>query len=269
MQTEVVIETGEGKKTRMFRALYLASIEADLMWSGGLADTNNIRPVWAMFAGSDQQMRAFSANLTKGKRAEYSTGYGRRDVKRIEILKSAHFVNVWQREAEGSIVTTYLPELFCMDPGMVNKIGASFIVAPARSWLDNQTIDGREDILAHGKEFLPEGVDLTEEDLARLVPMSFLFGAYLDRRTRCPLVADGRFYIQLLVECLKQGLASFPKDKNHHRYRDFGFHHGFQFQSAGIEEVGLASSVAFKADHTQLEELLSEQVSVYFQKVGS
>lgn len=249
--------------------MHLASVEADMLWSGGRTETTNMRPVWSMFVGSDQEMRAFTANLTTGRKAEFpSQTYGRRSVDRIELLKTARYQTVWQREPEGSIVTTFLPELFNMDPGMVDTEGASFIALPTLAWLADQKIDDVAAIMRHGKDFLPKGVELEEDILARLVPMSFLFCTYLDRRTRCPLVSDGRFYLQFLLVCLRDGLASWSQDRFYH-HNNFGIQRSFMFTESDTENVGLAPGIAFKATHERLEEVLAEQVSLYFQKVGS
>jgi len=272
VEIQISIDSAHGgAKSRSFRAMYLASIEADPLWSGGLADTNNIRPVWAMFAGTEQPLRAFSANLSKGQKAQYSNGssYRRGNMTRIEILRSAYYVNAWQREAEGSILTMFLPELFRMDPGMVSQDGASFILAPYKQWVEDQSIPDKAQILEYGKQFVPEDTWMTGETLERLVPMSFLFGAYLDRRTRCPLVADGRFYFQLLLACLEKGLASFALHDRSRSYNKFGYHNSFRFYALGTPDIGLELPIAFKASHEDLEAMLSQQVDIYFRKVGS
>jgi len=258
---DVVIESNEGGKARSFRALRLASVEADMLWPGGQADTVTQRPVWSMFCGSDQEMRAFAANWTAGRRASLLSNNRKAD--RMELLKSANFSATWQREPEGTILTTFLPELFQMDPGMISEAGAAFIVLPTVEWLGAQEIDNVPAILEHGKGFLPENSGLEDDVLRQLVPMSFLFCSYLDRRTRCPLISDGRFYYQFLLVCLARGLASWSK--NH--YRSFGVHNKFRFSETLTAEVGLAPGIAFKASHADLEEVLAEQVALYYRKV--
>lgn len=259
---DVVIESNDGGKARSFRALRLASIEADMLWSGGQADTVTQRPVWSMFCGSDQEMRAFAANWTAGRRAFLLNSNSRRKSDRMELLKSANFTATWQREPEGSILTTFLPELFQMDPGMISEAGAAFVVLPTLAWLDAQKIDNVPAIMEHGKSFLPEHAGLEDDVLRRLVPMSFLFCSYLDRRTRCPLISDGRFYFQFLLVCLDRGLASWSKGN----YGGFGTHNKFRFSETCTADVGLAPGIAFKASHEDLEETLAEQVALYYQK---
>ena len=244
--------------------MHLASVEADMLWAGGQTETPNMRPVWSMFVGSDQEMRAFTANLTMGRKAEFPG----QSTNRIELLKTARYSTVWQREPEGSIVTTFLPELFNMDPGMVDKDGASFVILPTFAWLADQKIDDVAAIMRHGKDFLPKGVVLEEDILARLVPTSFLFCAYLDRRTRCPLVSDGRFYLQFLLVCLREGLASWSQGRYYDYDNNFGVQRSFMFTESDTEDVGMAPGIAFKANHERLEAVLAEQVSLYFQKVG-
>ena len=48
-------QSGKVVKTRQFQAELLAYVQGDTLWEGGKAATDNIRPVWAMFAGSEQE----------------------------------------------------------------------------------------------------------------------------------------------------------------------------------------------------------------------
>jgi len=260
----VQIEPRTEGKGRTFEALLLASVAANPFWPGGATGSDNFRPVWAMFAGSDQELRAFMANLTLGRKATFSgtgyTGYRHRQSV-LELLKSAGYQTIWQREAEGAIATVFLPELFQMDPGMVDPEGASFILLPSREWVQAQNLDPNP-LVQHARRC---GFLLPPEELAKWAPLAFLFSAYLDRRTRCPLVTDGRFYMQLMLECLKQGLASFStKDPYYYHDRGFGENQALQYREQDVEEVGLLPGLAFRAKHPDLEKLMAEQVSVFF-----
>lgn len=226
---DYTIQPEAGKKGRAFSAKLTASVVADSLWSAGGGET--MRPIWAQFIGTDAELRPFAMNLKLGRKAEPSTGRSSA-CDRVEFLKSAGFQMAWQREQEGSILTVYHPELFRLDPGMVDPKGATFAMLVPRWWLTAQSVDA---------------------DTARAA----LFAAYLDRRTRCPLVADVAFYRQMFTAALECGLAREPGD------RSVKYSKG-PLAAEGLETAGVAV-VAFSATHEELETFLAEQVSVYFE----
>jgi hypothetical protein len=250
-------------KGRSFSATLLASVEADLLWPGGHTAGETIRPVWAMFAGSDQEMKAFVANLTMGRKATMPRdGYYRRGKEeRMEFLKSARYQQFAQRMPEGTVVTVYLQDLFQIDPGMVDPDGIRFILLPTQEWDSEQKIDHRP-LYEHVVQC---GYSLTEEFIADLAPTSYLFAAYVDRRTRCPLVADPKFYMQLMLACLQNGLATFaaPRDAYYNDKLGFGVHQNKMYVEYETSDVGLRPGIAFNSDHMQFEELLAEQAALF------
>lgn len=272
MQALVIHPKNPDGKGRSFQALCLATVEADALWPGGLTQTDDVRPVWAAFAGTENELRPFMANLILGRKAEYisQTGYHRRKTKGVELLKTAGYQQAWQRETEGCIATAFLPDLFRLDPGMVDPEGASFVVLPTREWFAKQTIDVNP-IVEYGVALSKVyGYPVNEGQLITLAPIAYLFCAYLDRRTRCPLLADGRFYLQVLLACLDRGLASWSvdEDKTYYSYYQnrskFGQHSRFGFREYNTEALGLLPGLAFQASHDTLEALLAEEVSKFF-----
>ena len=285
---EVVIERKQEGKGREFSATHLASVTADKLWEGGAADNKSdiARPVWATFFGSDDELRAFAANLSLGRRAVvHNNNYGRRGAG-FEFLKSAGFKQIWQREAEGAVVTVFLPELFLLDPGMVDPKEAKFVLLPPRDWADKQELP-REEVARHArrlslvkklnaaparddwrrrdpdfKHVEPYGMD----ELTAMVPTAYLFAAYLDRRTRAPIPADGRFYLQLMLACLEAGHACWSHDSYSGGYRDrkFGFNIDLGFIEQGVATAGLLPGVAFKAPHEAIETLLASEIDTFF-----
>ena len=150
---DVRIEPKDEGKGRTFRATLLASVEADSMWEGGLTGTDDARPVWAMFAASDAELRPFQANLATGRKiivGKEGSHYRRRSDK-IELLKTAGYQYTWQREAEGSILTACMMDLFRRDPGMVDPTGACFVVMPTEAWLASPKVDKVDEIVAHAR----------------------------------------------------------------------------------------------------------------------
>lgn len=269
------VQEGKG---RTFRAMCLATIEADMLWPGGVSD--DTRPVWAMFAGSENELRPFATNLQLGRKAQVvSEGYSsRRDKERIELLKSARYTLSFQREAEGSIATAYLADLFRLDPGMVDPEGVRFVLAPTKAWLGAQSVDV-EVLTQHVTAMADRGFRAPAENegevMPLLAPMAYLFAAYLDRRTRLPLVADGRFYLQLLLACLDTGCASFADKTSDRAYngmaydrRAWGFNRTLRFFAEGLDNIGMAPPIAFNSGHDAFGELLAEQVAVFFKMTG-
>jgi len=263
---EVFIEPKAEGKGRTFRAVLLATVVADPLWSGGNTDTPNLRPVWAMFGGSDNELRAFMANLTSGKKALFSNNHHyRRKEDCLEILKSAKYQVTWQREPEGSLTTIFLPDLFQIDPGMVDPKGIQFILLPTQEWYTSQNIETQPLI----KHIAQCRFKLTPQQVIEWAPLAYLFAAYLDRRTRCPLVADGKFYMQLMLSCLNNGLASFSTDSHaYYREEQFGVHPSSHYHETDTIEVGLVPGLAFNSDHSTFESLLAKEVSTYFDICG-
>jgi hypothetical protein len=266
---ELEIERGKGKG-RSFSAVLLAHVTADALWEGG-GGGGAKRPAWAMFAGGDAELRPFVANLQGGKKAESceDKNYSRRKPEvRFEFLRSAGYRYAWQREAEGSLATAYLPSLFLADPGMVDPDGVKFVVLPTRSWVDAQTVDAMA-LAKHMRAVDGRSVGLAEavERARDLGALAHLFALYLDRRVRCPLVTDARFYYQLFTAFLAAGLASLGGDADvpgFAREPRFGVTRTLGFSEKNTAAVGLAPGVACKATHDEVEALLAQQVTLFF-----
>lgn len=218
------------KKGRSFTARCVALVVADHLWASDNSD--NVRPIWAQFVGSDAEMRPFATNLMLGRKLEKCSRRASAS-DRIEFLKSAGYQLAWQREPEGTILTVYNPDLFRLDPGMVDPAGAAFVMLTPRWWLEAQTLPA---------------------DAAR----ASLFAAMLDRRTRCPLPADVAFYQQMLAAALEQGLALTPENRS--------VNYSHSFAADGLEQAGLDpdGAIALSAKHETLEAFLAEQCSIYF-----
>jgi len=267
----VSIEPKTEGKGRTFRAVMLASVEADLLWSGGASGSDNMRPVWALFAGSDQELRAFVANLTAGRRVtcEKRYGYyraGKED--RLEFLKSARYQTIWQREEEGALATVYLPDLFKMDPGMVDPTGIGFVLLPTQEWHAQQTLPTTALARHLAKCGYQLGPDGAKEWAKEWGATAHLFAAYLDRRTRCPLVADGRFYVQLMAACLKHKLASFAAKDSFSHTQEFGVHREHDYYETDTQSVGFRQGLVFRSNHENFELVLAQEVETFFRLTG-
>jgi hypothetical protein len=269
MAREVHIEPQADRKGRTFAATLLGTIEADSLWERGTSDA--IRPVWAVFTGTEDALRPFAANLRLGRKATFPSNS--RKAETLELLKTAGYQYVWQREPEGSILTVFLPDLFRLDPGMVDPDGAKFVILPDAAWLRDQKIDTESRLYSYALSLMGQDshAKFDVSMMPVLIPLAFLFSAYLDRRTRVPLLSDGRFYVQLLLACLRDGLASFSSDRGSFRWgrREAGFGCNFSFVELGTCGLGMVPGIAFSATHEQIDSLLAAEVAVFFKRTST
>lgn len=250
-------------KGRSFQGMLLSYVTADTLWESGSGDTK--RPVWAMVAATEGEAVPLYANLRLGKRG--STGpdsYARRKPDGVEFLKSAGYSWAIQRHSEAQVATIYLPDLFRVDPGMVDPHGINFVVLLPASQPDAAALQALDHLTALGA--LPEGEDPVQ--MIQLCQAASVFCTYLDRRTRAPLVPDSRFHAQVLFACLTEGLASIPHTRSSHYNRVWGEASGFGFRAHGLQDVGISAAVACKAKHEQLEAVLAEQADLFFRRAN-
>lgn len=258
------IEPQKEGKGRTFSANLLGYVTADSLWELGL-NGNGIRPVWVCYATSEGESRPFTANAQLGKKILISDRYRSKRDPFMELLRSAEYEFTTQRFPEGIVTTAFLPELFRLDPGMVDPKGAKFVMLPPLEWAASQRVD-LNSILAHLRKvgYLNDGTrpDLPDEALASVLALQApLFAAYLDRRTRAPLLQDSRFHAQILVASLNKGLAALSTKDAY--IRAFGEHRRHGFKEEGTREIGLAPGVAFHALHTDIEAMLAAEVTLF------
>lgn len=282
-QLIIASETGKG---RSFTAALLAYILADNLWQGGKHD-ENYRPAWMMIAASEHEATPFVENLRAGRRAVLADGSKQRNNKPaiFECLRSAGYRFEAQRHPEGTVWQAYLPDLFRLDPGMVDPQGITFIVSPLRDtpeWHAATAPAVVAPAVEHirkigyfgpGKHDRWESYDKgypypTPEQVRELAPLASFFAVYLARRTRAPLIPDPRFYLQLLIAMLREGAASLTTRERYANDVYFGEHTKLGFVEEGIADVGLVPGVACKVKHDDLEAVLAEQVAIYVREVN-
>lgn len=273
-------------KTRRFSAVLLAYLTADPLWQGGQTETGKTtRPVLLMVAESETALRPFMANIRLGRKAEVvsdgRSSYSREKEGYIQLLKSAGYSMTTQRVGENTIATFYLPELFNVDPGMVDPEFVRFVMAPPRWWV-NKTLGelgekGIERVTNHLRKLgvtedangrpnrIRSDVVVLLDDIPDLAGMACYFAQYLDRRTRKPIPPDPAFYAQLYIAALACGMATWSAEhENKWLYHKWGATWGYKpVRESGTEAVGLLPMTAVNTNHETLDELMARQIRIY------
>ena len=222
-------------KGREFGATALAHVEADSLWELGSGKTR--RPVWLSYAATRSAALAFSANLRGGARAAPASSAGRVE-DCFEIPKSSGHRWATQDINGVTVTTAFLPSLFAVEPPLP-PCDVSFIFMPPHWWVSSQA------------EKLRAIFGSQAEDVARAA----LFAAYLDRRTRLPILQDLTFQSRLLEAAKKEDWV--------HRPGVTRWDRSVLYQE-GVEELGLDLPLACRVSHAELEAFLAREVRRYY-----
>lgn len=224
-------------KSREFSVTALASVEADCLWELGNGKAR--RPVWIAYAATRAVALAFSANFRGGARATPAGTAGRVE-DCFEVPRSSG--HRWMtHDADGVTVTTaYLPALFDLEP-LLGADDVRFIFMPPRWWVASQA------------EKLRASFGEGAEDAARAA----LFAAYLDRRTRLPILQDLAFQLRLFEAAKKEGWLHRPGVSRWDR--------SVLYQE-GVEALGLDVPLACRVAHKELEAFLAREVRRYYEE---
>jgi hypothetical protein len=180
--------TREGQKTRIFRADLLTLVAAPGLVPelGSSARDNTVRPVLLAYAATEQEARAFTANLRAGRPAVHDQrGVGSF---RIEIPRSAGFRYETLSAAGGTLTFAYLPGAFSIQPQTAGAGSLHFLCMPPTWWVEREAAA----LAGFGSD-------------AREAALAAYFVAYLDRRTPLPIAADLRFHIALHRAAIASG----------------------------------------------------------------
>ena len=178
------IEPKKGRRGNIFEVHLLTSIVANLAWDYGRS--KNIRPVYLAFTGTHDHVRAFSANIRKGRIAGVINEHGH-ERGRLEVMRSAGYKWVTHRDGDATVVQVFLPHVVELDPGFLEE-NISFVFMPPAPWVNSQL---------HMFNNYPE-----EERRERVV--AGFFSAFLDRRTALPMPPDSDFHLALYRAAQKQ-----------------------------------------------------------------
>lgn len=290
--------SGQPLKTRRFQVSYLAHLCANAWWSGGQAAADATRPAWLLFTATERAARPFVANLQTGHRAALvpyrpDQAFTPTPVAQMELLKSAGYRFLWQRLTGGPdgtlvLVTAYLPDLFVLDPGLIDPAGVAFLALTPTWWSVREAAFLRQEeatcaaITRHMRALAGMRRDAWRawdtEALLDRVPQAVHCISFVERRTTRPLVATPAFSLQLFLAGLEEGLWTLPQPTAAGQTRplsapDDGWnwarHPGSTPVVAyGVEAAGLEPIVACRTTHDALDTFLAAQVTRYFAAGG-
>jgi hypothetical protein len=129
--------TREGQKTRVFHADLVALVGAPGLGLelGAARKDNTLRPVLLAYAATEQEARAFTANLRLGHPA-IDARSGRSF--RIEIPRSASFRFETVPAAGGTLTFAYRPSAFALQPQTADAPRLRFLCMPPKWWIERE-----------------------------------------------------------------------------------------------------------------------------------
>lgn len=238
-------------KSRRFSSDCLCYVTADHLWeTGGNSGDRKDRPVYAVFVGKETTLRPFIANLRLGRKAQSN-----RRSEKFEFLKSVPYAYSWQRFQGGdAAITVFLPELFVLDPGMIDPHNCSF-VSLVPTWWANQLLDylPQREIEAVQEHATKLGI---QREIKGEVANAAHFARLLDKRTRLPLVNSLAFSWQLYDRARGEMERRSPSPY----YYDWAY----GCEDAGFEGVPLR----FSMPHDTLDDFLRNEVKKFREVVN-
>lgn len=216
-----------------------------------------LRPLWASFACEEGAIRPFIANILIGRKVTRS-GSGHD----LEFMRSLGYEVRIQRMQDGlASAILFQPTYFAVNPGPVDDSGGrvEYIILPddgltARVGLPPADVHMA---LAVARNVPPEGLTRTyacPELDATFVALAALSAAYLDHRTRCPLLADLGFYTYLYKRMWERGVAVPAGDDERGANRTVW---------TGQKGLGYGVPVVVNATTEEIETLIAETVAEY------
>ena len=239
MAYTLTIAPAKGRKGRTFRAHLFNYLTANSLWDCGAVDKAR-RPVYLAYAATDQEARAFTANLRTGRRAIVRNVHGGTDGT-IEVLKTSGHRFVFERRSGTTIVPAFLPELFELDPGLLGE-RVSFVWAPPTWWVEREVAS-------------PALAPFPEAERRELV-LAGHFAAFLDRRTPLPILSDPVFHRRLYRAARAQPWFVEPDGSPRNRGRLFVY---------PDELVGLELAALVDVDHAAFEDFLRRETTTYYE----
>ncbi len=242
MGETLAIESGKGKKSRRFEVALFSLMTADRYWSG--SSRTAYRPIYLCYAGTDQAVRAFHANLRTGRQAAVRSKHGGDAPKLLEITSAAGLKWAVSKLKTGvTVMTGYLPELCELEVASLPE-RITFLFAPPEWWVEAQ--------LAH------PAIAALPEKIRRETVLGGYFCAFLDKRTPHPIVPDPLFHRRLYLAGRSCGWFNAPSGSPS---GPGGF---WKYPEEG--EDGLAASFMVDVAHPDFDAVLAAETTKYFRE---
>jgi hypothetical protein len=230
----------EGRKSRVFRADLLCVVTANRLWElGGSAKEHTVRPVLMAYAATEQESRAFTANLRSGRPAVDDTD--RPTKLRFEIPRSAGFQFDTHSQDGGTLTVAYLRWAFALQPADSTHELMRFLCMPPRWWVEREAATLQE----------------LGEDASDAAKAAY-FVAFLDERSPLPIANDLRFHLELYRAALAADWCRQP-DSSETRMTDFS--------ALGYETLGFERPLIVSTSHAQFSDFLAEQTAKHLPRV--
>ena len=241
-RTPVVTEVKpdrEGRKSRIFRAELLCFVTANRLWElGTTAKEGILRPVLLAYAATEQEARAFTANLKAGRPIVEDT---KSSIKlRFELPRSAGFQLETHSRDGGTLTLAYLRSAFALQPSIAERDRVEFLCMPPTWWVAR------------------EAATLAQfgEDAADVARASY-FVAYLDARSPLPIANDHRFHLELYRAAQATTWTKRPTG---------AARASTGFAAEGCTAVGFEPPLLVSASQTEFSAFLAEQTAKHLRQ---
>lgn len=247
----VTIETGSESKGRSFEFELLGYAVCDRLQP---MSNNNQRPFFAVLAMSDAVVGPVRANILTGRPFGAQDRYIRkRKGEWFEFLKSQRWAWEPQKVAEGTLVTIYRPDLMTPDPGFVDPDMITFGVLVDHAWVaasesHNPLTPEQRAHLAELRDWLCGLPAIEPDEFLKHVP---LICAYLDRRTRVPLVQDRVFQVMLCGQLVKYKLLKLLTGSRN-----------------ALDDIGIAAGYSMMCKQSDFETLAASVLKSYYDLIA-
>jgi len=275
----------QAPKGRAFSANLLALLCADHFLDPGEGET--LRPIFAMFAGAEQELASFVANLRGGRKARITDGrvtHGVRYQQDLEFQRSARFRYASQPidlDGQRSTVTTaYLPEASLFDPPLIPPEGPAFVLYTPTWWTRAQedALAAHPDrdritraILARGEALglngrSPFGGPWSAAEQVEIALLGARFAGCLDHYTHKPIPKELDFFLHLYLAALAAGVAGLAQHVQAAPAADprWTWARTALATEWNFAAVGLHPAVLVSVATDQLDAFLAEQVHRYY-----
>lgn len=258
--TEEPTKKGEKSKGRSFTFSVLGAVQADPWWASGSGGVN-LRPAFLAIGASEGEIRAVVANLRMGKEAQFVGASPTRRDATLEFLKSHKHSLAFQRLRSGVVATFTAPDIFNVNPGMVEPSGIKFItmVTPKDlevPWDKDAAFATVCKYADQESAKAPYRYDADVFWFKRFIPYAPYVIQQLDARSRAPLLADPSFYALLLYFMVREGMAGVSSADSWESRRVKGIMGSLY--AYNMESLGFAPPMGVRCSHEDFEALLAK-----------